>query len=478
MSRRVQALVVMLLLVAVHAGALDQIRRNLAWTLESSNDPILQLTNEGEVGRTLTIRLLIGDSSYRYRADFEVPSGENRFLRIREILDQLMQRYPELRKIVTGLLQIEYDGEDREIKSRIVNLNPRTGLVSEQGGESAPAPVIRSVEPDSGNPAGGTVVRILGDHFNDSTAVKFGGVPAMRNFQSREVLVAVAPAHTAGVVDVEVSNGRRSTRLDHAFRYESEGPVVLKVDPDQGPARGGVRILIQGRNFQPGVALRWDGKIIESRYLGVEQLSTVAPPGKGGPISLEVINPDGRSYLFPDAFKYKGLPHLLSISPQAGGTAGGYTVTVSGNDFESGAGILFGGHYGTTTFINSGALAAVVPQGESGYVDVTVSNPDGEVSTLPQGFLYNDPPRIRSVTADPSLIVQQTSCTIKVDADDPEIGPLEYEYRIASGSGTIIGQGSHAQFNSVNVSGKVIVEVAVYDLYHARATGTVEIEVQ
>ncbi|HSP06835.1 MAG TPA: hypothetical protein VLR94_06630, partial [Acidobacteriota bacterium] len=116
--KRVQAaLLAALFLMVAQAWGLDMIRRNLAWTLESSNDPILQVTNEGETGRLLTIRILIGESSYRYRADFEVPSGENRFLRIREILDQLGQRYPELKKTVTGLLQVEYEGADREIKT-------------------------------------------------------------------------------------------------------------------------------------------------------------------------------------------------------------------------------------------------------------------------------------------------------------------------------------------------------------------------
>src|SRR4051812_6421231 len=106
-----------LLLLPLQAPALEQIRRNLAWSFESNNDPILQITNEGETTRVLTIRILIGDSSYRYRADFEVPSGENRFLRIREILSQLDHRYPELKDAVGGLAQIEYDGADREIKT-------------------------------------------------------------------------------------------------------------------------------------------------------------------------------------------------------------------------------------------------------------------------------------------------------------------------------------------------------------------------
>lgn len=470
-------ILIALLLVAAFSPALDQVRRNMAWSLESNNDPIIQFTNEGEVGRMLTIRILIGDSSYRYRADFEVPSGENRFIRIREILDQLSQRYPELKKAVTGLMQVEYEGLDREVKTRMVNLNPRTGVISDQGSEVV-APVIRSVDPAAGNPAGGTVVRIVGDNFTDATSVKFGGVPAMRSFQSREVLVAVAPAHAVGTVDVEVVNGRRVSRLDKGFRYESDGPYVLKIDPEEGSPRGGTRLNIQGKNFQPGVAVRWDGKIIESRFQGPESITLMTPPGRSGHVSMEIINPDGRNYLFPDAFKYKGLPRITYITPGMGTTNGGYTVTINGSDFETGASVLFGGHYGQTTFINSSALAAMVPQGDSGFVDVGVSNPDGELVTVEQGFLYNNPPVIRSITADPDLIVRQTSCRIHVEAVDPEVGPLSYDYRVAQGDGSIVAQGPDAVFNSANVSGRIIIEVTVSDIHRSEAKGLVEITVQ
>jgi hypothetical protein len=151
---------------------------------------------------------------------------------------------------------------------------------------------------------------------------------------------------------------------------------------------------------------------------------------------------------------------------------------VNGRDFEPGAGVLVGGRYGQTSFINPNTLAVQVPQGESGPVDVTVSNPDGETATLPQTFLYNEPPRIRSVTADPNPIVRLTTSTIKVDAFDPEIGPLEYEFRVMAGDGTVIGQGNEAKFSSANTTGRIIVEVAVYDQFRARTTGTIDIIVQ
>src|SRR4029077_13057082 len=110
--------------------------------------------------------------------------------------------------------------------------------------------------PSAGNPVGGTVVRIVGDHFTEATEVKFGGIPAMRTLQSHDVLVAVAPIHAVGVVDVEVSNGRRSSRLEKSFHYEAEGPVVIKLDPEQGPAPPGGRGCGAQPHFPPAAPAR------------------------------------------------------------------------------------------------------------------------------------------------------------------------------------------------------------------------------
>jgi hypothetical protein len=131
-----------------------------------------------------------------------------------------------------------------------------------------------------------------------------------------------------------------------------------------------------------------------------------------------------------------------------------------------------------TTFINPRALAAIVPQGESGNVDVSVSTEEGETGTLESGFLYNRAPVILSVGVYPNPIVRNTNTTITVDADDPEAGPLEYEYRVAKGLGRISGQGRSAVYYSPNVIGLAVIQVTVYDQYRAKAQENLEIIVE
>jgi hypothetical protein len=456
----------------------EVIRRNLVWTFEGENDPILHISNHGEESEAVQIRLLFGDDIYRYASELEIPSGENRFLRVREIVDQVGRRFEEVQKQTAGLLQIEFEGSERDLDARIVNLNPKAGITSEKESEQVRAPVIRSVEPGKGNPAGGTVVTIVGDHFNESTTVKFGGIPALHDRQSGSILIAVAPAHSSGTVDLEVSNGRKISRLKDAFRYESEPPFISAIEPEEGSTKGGTRVTIQGRNFQPQVTVSWNGNPVAIRFQSTEILSLVTPPGNSGPVPVEVINPDQKNFLLPDAFRYKGLPRIQSVSPQMGSPAGGYLVTVTGENFEPGCSVLFGSHYGQTTFINPNSLAAVVPPGESGRVDVIVTNPEGDQDRFAGGFHYNDPPTIISIQAVPNPIVRNTTSVITVTATDPEAEGLDYEYRLAQGSGSLTSQQDHATYKSPNTTGTALIQVTVYDAHRAKAQGNIEIKVE
>jgi hypothetical protein len=469
------------LLIASFSPAAETIRRSILWTLEGNNDPIVQITNESADAKTLSVRVLIGTDTYRYPLDLDVPAGENRFLRVREVLDAIGKRYPEIKKQLTGLLQFEFDGTEEEVKTRMVNLNPKVGVTSEKDADRTLAPSIGSLDPKSGAIGGGTVVTITGRNFSDSTAVKFGGIPALHNRQSEDVLIAVTPPHSPGAVDVEVTNGKKSDRLPKGYEYQAEGPVILEVHPETGPAKGGTAVRITGHNFQSGITAYWDGAPITAKYLGSEILSLITPPGHSGSISVEVRNPEGKNFLLPDAFTYRGAPRALSVSPQMASRAGGTMLTVSGENFEPGCSVLFGSQYAPTTFINPHAIAAIVPAGDSsGQIDITVSAPDGETSTLNGAFLYNDPPHIESVKADPNPMVRLTTSTITVLASDPEGGPLNYDYQVTLGPGgcTVLAHGDTATFNSPNTTGSAVVQVTVSDQHGARVQTTLTLTVE
>ncbi len=129
--KRSGSLLVFLLLAAL-VSAQDKNRRNFSWTFDQKNDPILQVKNESVDPVRVEVRLLFQDDSYRYPEDIEVPSGESRFLRIREALDRLSRRYGDLASMSSGIVQIQFVGDNQQIESTIVNLNPKMGVTIRQ----------------------------------------------------------------------------------------------------------------------------------------------------------------------------------------------------------------------------------------------------------------------------------------------------------------------------------------------------------
>lgn len=92
-------------------------------------------------------------------------------------------------------------------------------------------------------------------------------------------------------------------------------------------------------------------------------------------------------------FTFVGAPVLTAISPSTGLISGGTAVTLTGSNFQSGATATFGGNSATNvTLVNSTTITATTPAGSAGAVNVVITNPGGQFSTLSNGFTYIDPP--------------------------------------------------------------------------------------
>lgn len=87
----------------------------------------------------------------------------------------------------------------------------------------APAPTVTSINPTSGNIAGGTAVTITGTNFVSGATVTFGGVAATGvTFVNSTTLTATTPAHTAATVNVVVQNPDAQTgTLTNGFTYNT-----------------------------------------------------------------------------------------------------------------------------------------------------------------------------------------------------------------------------------------------------------------
>ncbi len=105
---------------------------------------------------------------------------------------------------VTATLPEEYGRSTSQI---VVNVVPEL------------SPRISSVSPPQGPLSGGTRVTISGVDFSAGCGVIFGGVQAMSAMTDERTLVATAPPHAAGPVDVVLQCGAKTTTLASGYRY-------------------------------------------------------------------------------------------------------------------------------------------------------------------------------------------------------------------------------------------------------------------
>jgi uncharacterized protein (DUF1800 family) len=111
--------------------------------------------------------------------------------------------------------------------------------------------------------------------------------------------------------------------------------------------------------------------------------------GGGGPVAQVVLE--------LQTIAVPGQPSVPE-SPY-GSTQGGDVVQLFGTGFVNGLTVTFGTRSATVQSVSSASVTVVAPAGTPGFVTVTVTNPDGANSSLPDGFQYIAPPAVLSIVA-------------------------------------------------------------------------------
>ncbi|MET7936160.1 IPT/TIG domain-containing protein, partial [Streptomyces sp. NPDC005322] len=120
------------------------------------------------------------------------------------------------------------------------------------------APVVTSVSPAQGAPAGGTSVTITGSGFTGATAVRFGpnlatNVVVVSNTQ----ITAKTPAGT-GTVNVTVTGSTGTSTQNVPFTYTTvAAPVLTSLSPTSGPTGGGNTVTINGTNLTSATSVKF-----------------------------------------------------------------------------------------------------------------------------------------------------------------------------------------------------------------------------
>jgi len=279
-------------------------------------------------------------------------------------------------------------------------------------------PIITSIGPEHGKSSGGTSCIISGNNFTTTadTTVRFGGALATNlNVINSNLLSCSSPPHSAGTVDVQVTNSNGSDILYDAFTYHN-APTISSVSPGSGPSSGGTSVTVTGSNFTTASAtsVRFGGTLATSvTMVNSTTVTCNTPAHSAGLVDVQVSNAYGNNTL-NNGFSYTHAPTIASCNPGQGPMSGGTTVTITGAYFTSSpdTDVTFGGNMANgVTVLSSTLLTCVTPSHGAGSVDVAVINSNGS-AVLTNGFIYVTSPLISSIVPPTGPIIGGTSVTI------------------------------------------------------------------
>jgi hypothetical protein len=162
-----------------------------------------------------------------------------------------------------------------------------------------------------------------------------------------------------------------------AWVFAVPPPKVTKVSPTKGPAAGGTKVIIKGKNFGGASAVKFGSTNASSfKVTAPTSITAFSPAAVAGTVDVTVANGGGASPMSAkDQFTFT--PAVTGVSPNAGSTAGGTTVTVSGSGFAPGSGattITFGATAATSVnCASTTTCTAVTPAHGAQTVDVSAT---------------------------------------------------------------------------------------------------------
>ena len=171
-------------------------------------------------------------------------------------------------------------------------------------------------------------------------------------------------------------------------------PTEIGLMPRSGPTAGGTTVTVTGTGFVPGATTVTIGGITipagDVTVTSPTTLTFATPPHAVGPVTVTTTTAGGTSG--PQTYTYLPPPTESGLMPRSGPTAGGTTVTVSGDGFVPGATtVTIGGitiPADQVTVNGPTSLTFHTPAHQAGPVDVSVTTPGG--TSRPQQYTYQD----------------------------------------------------------------------------------------
>lgn len=166
-------------------------------------------------------------------------------------------------------------------------------------------------------------------------------------------------------------------------------PTLHSISPVLGSIAGGTVVDLHGALLRSDCSVAFGGvPATMVQFLDASTIKTIAPPHDAGTVDVALRCGTDVATL-ANAFTYRGAgPHVSSIAPSAGTTAGGTYVRITGLDFLSSCWPYFGDAVAPSAVVrDANTIDAVAPPHLAGDVDVRLLC-TGVDALLEDGFTF------------------------------------------------------------------------------------------
>ena len=210
----------------------------------------------------------------------------------------------------------------------------------------AARPRIASIDPSSGPNAGGSLVVVTGEGFQEATPwhCVFGTSYAMAAYKNSTTLECVAPAATqSGVVPFTVVPGGPEALPAHAhvegslsFEYTSRA-VVVGISPHIGSALGGTYVVVSGFGFTGALKCLFGNVLVSGIPISDTNVACVSPRVESNVTTPVRVSSDGGQSFSAEAvpFRYREPPSVVSVHPPRLATAVSSQVVVTATNLPA-----------------------------------------------------------------------------------------------------------------------------------------------
>jgi len=259
-----------------------------------------------------------------------------------------------------------------------------------------PVPVLTALAPVTGGVGSSDfTLTVLGGNFIPSSIVRWNGSDRPTTFVHGALLratISAADVASVGTAQVTVFNpapgGGVSGALTFIITLTNPSPSLSSISPSMAtPGGAAFTLTVTGSEFVAGSNVRWQGADRPTSFVAANQLAasiSAADIAVAGMAQITVFNPApgggvSNPLTFTIAAPGNPVPVLTSISPSSALVGDpGFTLTVNGIGFASGATVRWNGGSRPTTFASSTQLTASISTADlaaMGSALITVLNP-------------------------------------------------------------------------------------------------------